>query len=173
MIKRTDTTEYVKYFWNVKCYLLNGLDEVKRLTWFDQPLHYGIIDYEVFKREVQNYKDYCLRNKASKWDKIWLSKSILYVKNHLSLSNFFIEEYQFRSTVFVRDHSSITSSNRWVGGVRNWHFLIIYSTVNSSLQCTLISWKRDNLDIAIQWVGLNRSNRSQVKHLHYLYNDIW
>ena len=30
----------------------------------------------------------------------------------------------------VRDHSSITSSKRWVGGVRIWQFLIIYSTVN-------------------------------------------
>ena len=30
----------------------------------------------------------------------------------------------------VRDHSSITSSKRWVGGVRKWQFLMIYSTVN-------------------------------------------
>ena len=30
----------------------------------------------------------------------------------------------------MRDHSSITSSKRWVGGVRKWQFLIIYSTVN-------------------------------------------
>ena len=28
------------------------------------------------------------------------------------------------------DHSSITSSKRWVGGVRKWEFLMIYSTVN-------------------------------------------
>ena len=30
----------------------------------------------------------------------------------------------------IRDHSSITSSKRWVGGVRKWQFLMIYSTVN-------------------------------------------
>ena len=28
-----------------------------------------------------------------------------------------------------RDHSSITSAKRWVGGVRKWQFLLIYSTV--------------------------------------------
>ena len=27
-------------------------------------------------------------------------------------------------------HSSITSSKRWVGGVRKWQFVMIYSTVN-------------------------------------------
>ena len=30
----------------------------------------------------------------------------------------------------IRDHSCITSSKRWVGGVRKWQFLMIYSTVN-------------------------------------------
>ena len=30
----------------------------------------------------------------------------------------------------VRDRSSITSSKRWVGGVRQSQFLMIYSTVN-------------------------------------------
>ena len=30
----------------------------------------------------------------------------------------------------VREHSSITSSKRWVGGVRKWQFLMIYSTVD-------------------------------------------
>ena len=39
----------------------------------------------------------------SKSDKIWLSKSIFYVKNHLNLSVFFIEEYEFKSTIFVCD----------------------------------------------------------------------
>jgi hypothetical protein len=29
----------------------------------------------------------------------------------------------------VRDHSSITSAKRWVGGVRIWQFLLIYSTI--------------------------------------------
>ena len=30
----------------------------------------------------------------------------------------------------IRDHSNSTSSKRWVGGVRKWQFLMIYSTVN-------------------------------------------
>ena len=33
----------------------------------------------------------------------------------------------------VRDHSSITSAKRWVGGVRKWHFLLIYSTIYADL----------------------------------------
>ena len=45
-----------------------------------------------------------MNNDLSNGAKIWLSKSIFYVKNHLSLSQFFsIEEYQFRSTFFVID----------------------------------------------------------------------
>ena len=41
-----------------------------------------------------------------------------------------------------RGHSSITSSKRWVGGVRKWQFLMIYSTV---------SHQRGG------WVGLKKS----------------
>ena len=33
-------------------------------------------------------------------------------------------------TQLVREHSSITSSKRWVGGVRKWQFLMIYSIVD-------------------------------------------
>ena len=44
--------------------------------------------------------------------------------------------------VLVRDHSSITSSKRWVGGVRKWQFLMIFSTVN---------YQRGG------WVGLKKS----------------
>ena len=29
----------------------------------------------------------------------------------------------------LRDHSSVTSAKRWVGGVRKWQFLQIYSTI--------------------------------------------
>ena len=32
--------------------------------------------------------------------------------------------------ICIRDHSSITSSKRWEGGVRKWQFLMIYSAVN-------------------------------------------
>ena len=42
----------------------------------------------------------------------------------------------------VRDHSSITSSKRWVGGVRKWQLLMIYSTVNHQ---------------RVGWVGLKKS----------------
>ena len=34
------------------------------------------------------------------------------------------------SEIMLRDHSSITSSKRWVGRVRKWQFLMIYRTVN-------------------------------------------
>ena len=42
----------------------------------------------------------------------------------------------------VRGHSSITSSRRWVGGVKKWKFLMIYSTVNHQ---------------RVGWVGLKKS----------------
>ena len=44
----------------------------------------------------------------------------------------------FRS---LRDHSSITSAKRWVGGVRKWQLLLIYSTINAH-----VGW----------WVGLKK-----------------
>ena len=40
----------------------------------------------------------------------------------------FEEERKVLGTL-LRDHSSIMSSKRWVGGVRKWQFLMIYSTV--------------------------------------------
>ena len=43
----------------------------------------------------------------------------------------------------VRDHSSITSSKRWVGVVKKWQFLMIYSTVNHQSQ------KHD--DVILEW----------------------
>ena len=48
----------------------------------------------------------------------------------------------FDSINLDREHSSITSSKRWVGGVRKCQFLMIYSTV----ECR--STKR--------WVGLKK-----------------
>ena len=42
----------------------------------------------------------------------------------------------------LRDHLSITSSKRWVGGVRKWQFLMIYRTVNHQ---------------RVKWVGLKKS----------------
>ena len=32
-----------------------------------------------------------------------------------------------------RGHSSITSAKKWVGGVRKWQFLLIYSTIYADL----------------------------------------
>ena len=47
-----------------------------------------------------------INGELSKSAKIWLSKSLFYVKNHPNLSQFFfIEKYQFRSTFFVIDKS--------------------------------------------------------------------
>jgi hypothetical protein len=45
-------------------------------------------------------------------------------------------------TPLERGHSSITSSRRWVGGVKKWKFLMIYSTVNHQ---------------RVGWVGLKKS----------------
>ena len=44
--------------------------------------------------------------------------------------------------VSFRGHSSITSSRRWVGGVKKWKFLMSYSTVNHQ---------------RVGWVGLKKS----------------
>ena len=46
---------------------------------------------------------------------------------------FFIE-YFTKNVIFhikshIRDTSSITSAKKWVGGVRKWQFLLIYSTI--------------------------------------------
>ena len=41
-----------------------------------------------------------------------------------------IEFWSLNSLFLNRDHSSITSSKRWVGRVRKWQFSMIYSTVN-------------------------------------------
>ena len=50
-----------------------------------------------------NIANWC-NGEVPKSAKIWLSKSIFYIKNHLNLSDFFfIEEYEFRSTFFVID----------------------------------------------------------------------
>ena len=44
--------------------------------------------------------------------------------------------------ICTRGHSSITSSRRWVGGIKKWKFLMIYSTVNHQ---------------RVGWVGLKKS----------------
>ena len=48
---------------------------------------------------------------------------------------------------WLRDHSIITSSKRWVGGVKKWQFLMIYSTVNHQ---------------TVGWVGLKDQKHDDV-----------
>ena len=71
----------------------------------------GILD--VHNRYISKIYDRCflhpsasvLKGNMSKSTKIWLSKSIFYVKIYRNLSHFFfIEEYQFRSTFIVNDN---------------------------------------------------------------------
>ena len=54
---------------------------------------------------------------------IWL----VFVKSYFIWQIHHAKSFKMRH---VRDHSSITSSKRWVGGVRKWQFLMIYSTAN-------------------------------------------
>ena len=71
-------------------------------------------------------------------------KSVLkiYSKLFLNLSSECPRNCSQNCFKVVRDHSSITSSKRWVGGVRKWQFLMIYSTVNHQ---------------RLGWVGLKKS----------------
>ena len=69
------------------------------------------------------------------------------------------------STFFIRDHSSITSSERWVGGVRKCQFLMIYSTVHHQRS---------------GWVGLKKSKTwwrntwmpPIIWNLHWNFTDV-
>ena len=86
---------------------------------------YGNRDCQVFKRGLQNWKDFCLKINMPEgnfefWElvwwggvkkcRIWLSKSIFYVKIiGIFLNLFFMEEYQFRNTVFCYWHFLIAS----------------------------------------------------------------
>ena len=54
---------------------------------------------------------------------IWL----VFVKSYFIWQIHHAKSFKMRH---VRDHSSITSSKRWVGGDRKWQFLMIYSTAN-------------------------------------------
>ena len=38
-----------------------------------------------------------------------------------------------KNSMYVRERTSITSAKRWVGGVRKWQFLLIYSTKNADV----------------------------------------
>ena len=58
---------------------------------------------QLTKRKLLDF-EFWINVELSKSAKIWLSKSIFYVKNHPNLTHFFfMEEYQFRSIFFVND----------------------------------------------------------------------
>ena len=63
--------------------------------------------------------------------------------DHLAyLITWYVFSWKYGRSISIRDHSSITSSKRWVSGVRKWQFLMIYSTVNHQRG---------------EWVGLKKS----------------
>ena len=51
----------------------------------------------------------------------------------------------------LRDHSSITSAKRWVGGVRKWQFLRIYSTIYADVGGWVGLRKPKNADVILEW----------------------
>ena len=78
-------------------------------------VNYGRTGCGVFKRGIQNQKDFCLINilKGNYWimsfglmascQNLTFKVNFLCQKSSESFSTFFIEEYQFRSTFFVID----------------------------------------------------------------------
>ena len=51
------------------------------------------------------------------------------------------------------DHSSITSAKRWVGGVRKWQFLQIYSTIYADVGGWVGGPKKaqKQADVILEW----------------------
>ena len=86
-------------------------------------IFFGSKNAHSFKKSIAN-------SPSKKW---YQKKSIVNLAETILLQ---------RAIRLVRDHSSITSSKRWVGGVRKWQFLIIYNTVNHQ---------------RVGWVGLKKS----------------
>ena len=85
----------------------------------------------------------------------------------------------------LRDHSSITSSNKWVGGVRNWQFLMIYSTVNhqrgvwvglkKSKTWWRNTWMVPNAEMAQSLSSLQKSEflKLIISFFHYFWCQNW
>ena len=72
-------------------------------------------------RKLLNF-EFWINGELSNSDKIWLSKSIFYVKNHPILSQFFfIEKYRFRSTCF--DSSPLIQNSKFNNFLRICWFL--------------------------------------------------
>ena len=98
---------------------VSGYDDAMRHSWcrLHRIWQYGLWSFQAggtrlerflyknqhTQRKLLNF-EFWINGELSKSAKIWLSKSIFYVKNHPNLSHFlFIEEYQFKSTLFVID----------------------------------------------------------------------
>jgi hypothetical protein len=63
-----------------------------------------------------------------------------------------------KCSISIRDHSSITSSKMWVGGVRKWQFLMIYITVNHQRGGRWWALKSQNHDdVILEWFLFNRT----------------
>ena len=58
---------------------------------------------------------------------------------------------EFIATFWAWDHSSIKSSKRWVGGVRKWQFLMIYSTENHHRVGWVAYKSQKNDDVILEW----------------------
>ena len=66
----------------------------------------------------------------------FVTSQVKYDANHFELPHLQLQNSRalynrnLRITlILIRDHSSITSAKKWMGGVRKWQFLLIYSTI--------------------------------------------
>ena len=71
------------------------------------------------------------------------------------------QHFHLKWMPLVGDHSSITSAKRWVGGVRKWQFLLIYSTIYADVGGCRVGLKY--ADVILKWslVDLPDNQHSQ------------
>ena len=95
--------------------------------------------WQTYELEMVNYQNKCrlIRGWDDLFNKVCTFKYLklgLHFSEKFGTSPFASADFDCsttkKSTFSLRDHSSITSSKRWVGGVRKWQFVTIYSTVN-------------------------------------------
>ena len=87
----------------------------------------------IFQKETILYFVNWCSSELSKSSKIWLSKSIFYVKNAADLSIFFVEEYQFRCSFFV------------IGIFWRLQFTVLWITLNIALLENSTTYSRSNI----------------------------
>ena len=114
--------------------------QIVHLMWFVRSLyfwkeHFRFLFWYWFLSGQKDFNWSCLNINQHPLSK----KFFMYIPLTFSILIFF-KSHKIQKS--VRDHSSITSSKRLVGGVRKWQFLMIYSTLNH---------QRDG------WVGLKKS----------------